>query len=194
MVRDTADSQGNSTELELTATSSVRGVAKDQLIFIIVCAVALAVAGVALVRFLGGDSRKVTASNWQCVDCNHEFRMKKIVRPPIECSKCGGQAVRLSHRTCPKCKAQVLVWRIRVPGNRAGGGPGAAPAMGMMGLPPMEVQYWLKQSDGNYAWSDWMPAGSPQARQIDANLKCTECGVNMSAPPAAPARRSRRGR
>lgn len=190
MARETANSGGNSAERELTATGSRSGVAKDQLIFIIICAVALAVAGVATIHFFTGGSMKARPSKWQCMasDCGHEFTMKKIVKPPIECSKCGSQAARLNYRTCPECKAEVLVWRMRIPGNAAGGGAG----MGIMGQ-AMEVQYWLKQSDGNYAWSDWMMAGSPQARQIDANLKCTECGASLVAQPAA-AGRSRRGR
>lgn len=166
------------------ASGSRPGVAKDQLIFIIICSVALAVAAVTLVSFFTRGSRSVRPSQWQCVDanCGHEFTMKKMVAPPVKCPKCGGEAVRLSYRTCPSCGEKVLVCRMQISGQGPGGGPiGGPPGPGMMGMmQPMNLQYWVKQADGSYAWTPWMLGGSPQAMQMDQSLTCTKCGKSLS--------------
>ena len=51
---------------------------------------------------------------WQCISCNDEFANKSAEMPPIECPKCGGQAARLTYRTCPKCEREALVTRARL--------------------------------------------------------------------------------
>ncbi|NIA07138.1 MAG: hypothetical protein GWP14_05805 [Actinobacteria bacterium] len=154
------------------------GVAKDQLIFIIICSVALAVAAVTMVRFFTGGSR-VPSSQWQCLDCGKEFTVKKITAQPVKCPKCGGEAARLGYRTCPACGEKVLVLRVRVSGQAPGGGPaGGPPGLGMMS--PMEIQYRVRQEDGTYVWTPWMFAGSPQAQQVDSSLICPKCGERLS--------------
>ena len=166
--------------------------ARDQLVFLVICGVAVVVAAVAVVHYFSGGSSKIVATKWQCLNCDREFKMKKFVAPPIECPKCDGQAVRLVYRTCPKCKAKVLASRVqRIGGAGAGGAPGMG---GPMGMPPMQAQFWLKQPDGSYGWSDWMSLASPQARQIHDGFKCTECGASLSVQPAQPPPRTSRSR
>ena len=158
------------------------GVAKDQLIFIIICSVALAVAAVTMVHFFTVGKSKVRPRQWQCLnsDCNNEFTVKKAMSNSVECTKCGGQAARLIYRNCPACGEKVLTSRIRVADQASGAGPDGSP-LGFSMTPPMYHQYWVKQEDGSYTWTtSWLLAGSPQSIQIDQNLICTECGQSLS--------------
>ena len=158
-------------------SSSKSGVAKDQLIFIIICSVALAVAAVTLVKFVAGDKRTV-ASEWQCLDCGKEFTTKSAT-PPVKCPACGGEAVRLGYRTCPECGEKVLVYRIRMPETPEGaGGPGGPP--GMMPMQPMDMQFRIENPDGTYGWSDWISGSSPQMQQMYADISCPKCGASLS--------------
>lgn len=164
------------------------GMAKDQLIFTIICSSAVLVAAVTLVYHLTGSSgNRITAGSWQCLGCGFEFKKKTRVLPPIECLKCGGDAVRVTSRTCPSCNAKVPYYRISLteqertqrdaaqkqaePSERSvtmGGSP-------MMMLPPMVRQYWVRQADDSFAWSPWMSAGSPEATQLEREMRCPEC-------------------
>lgn len=145
------------------------GVAKDQLIFIIICSVALAVAAVTMVSFFTGGSKKTQPSQWQCLEHGHEFTIKKMAMPPIKCPKCDGEAVRLDYRTCQACGEKVLVARMRLMPQTPGGV-----------LPqPWHIQYWVKQEDGSYAWTPWMFGGSPQDMQVEQSLVCTKCGESL---------------
>ena len=165
-------------QLSKSSHGSRPGVAKDQLIFIIICSVALAVAAVTLVHFFTG-SKKVPASQWQCLECGKEFTLKKAFTPPVKCTKCGGEAVRLGYRTCEKCGEKVLAYRIRMSGQaQAPGGPGGPPGMGPM--QPMDMQFRIQQADGSYDWTPWMSSASPQVQQMYANLTCPKCGESLS--------------
>ncbi len=171
------------------------GVAKDQLIFIIICSVAIAVAVVALVySFTTG---KTVATGWQCLDCNKEFVLKTSEMPPIECPKCGGQTVRLNYRQCPECGTENLISRVRLTeqsqverekikagGTQQEGGPPSmfGPISTMMML-PVEVQYWHKQADESYGWTPWMDAGTLAAIQFEGSLSCSECGARLTVGP-----------
>ena len=167
---------------QFRGSGSRPGVAKDQLIFIIICSVALVVAAVTLVQFFRGGS-KTRATAWQCVDpnCGHEFNIKQMVMdaPVVECPKCGGPAAMLRYRPCPACEERVLIGRMRTSGQAPAAGPGG-PGMGMDMMRPMDIQYWLKQDDGTYTWTPWMSAGSPQTMQIEQNLICPKCGKGLS--------------
>ena len=156
------------------------GMAKDQLIFIIICSAAVAVAVVSLTVFLTSD-KSLRAIRWQCISCDHEFSQKTAELPPIECRKCGGQAVQLGYRTCSECKKEVLSSRSRLNEQAQAereASEGGIP--GMQGPSPMEIQFWLKQGDGTYGWSDWIPAGSLEIRQYYVSLQCSECGADLS--------------
>ena len=154
------------------------GIAKDQLVFIIICATALAVATFTIARSSSKGS-KAQPSIWQCVDCGHEF--KKAAYPPPECPKCGGQAARLVNRDCPSCGKNVLYCRVHVPqaAEDSTGPGGGQPGLGMM--QPMPVQYWVKQEDGGFGWSPKAMAGSAQATQLERGAVCQECGTNLSS-------------
>lgn len=174
------------------------GVAKDQLIFIIICSAALLVAAVTMVRFFTGSSKKgATAISWQCLSCGDEFSKKTSERPPIECPKCGGEAVQVSYRKCPSCGAKVMCNRLRLSERgqaqrdamkkqaEATGRPVAAVSGPMMMMPmDMEIQYRLKQADGSFAWTDWMPAAgsSQRAVQLQNYMRCTECDALLFPP------------
>lgn len=167
------------------------GVAKDQLIFIIICSAALAVAAVTLVHFFTGSSPKLIATSWQCLNCDNEFSKKTSEHPPIECPKCGGEAVRVIYRKCPNCGAKVMSNRIRLSERgkaqrdammkQAESTDQPVAARPMMKMPmDMETQYWIKQADGSYGWTDWLGAMSPQlAIQLENNMRCSECDALM---------------
>ena len=159
------------------------GIAKDQLIFIIICAVALTVAAVTLVHSFSSRS-KVRPSTWQCVDCGKEF--KKVAQPPVECPKCGGVAERLGYRACGACGKKVLYCRMHIqsPPEGAAGPAGGLPGPRMLPgiMQPVSMQYWVKQEDGSFAWSQWMLVSSPQAQQMNrtkSDLKATAGGLEI---------------
>lgn len=167
----------------IQASNSRAGVAKDQLIFIIICSVALAVAAVALLTFFSGGGRKTVASEWQCLDCDKTFTLKQTQPGAVTC-KCGGEAACLVYRDCASCNKKVLVYRVRMPEQPEGaGGPGGPPGMGMMGMAPTEMQFRIQLEDGTYDWSDWMSSASPELQQVLANMLCPECGQSMSSTP-----------
>ena len=160
------------------------GVAKDQLIFIIICALAVTVAAVTLISSFSGP--KARHSTWQCPDCGHGFSVEGVPIPPVTCSKCGGKALRPGYRDCPACGKKVLYCQMRVepPPEGATGPVGGSPGLGM-GLPPVSVRFWIKQEDGSFAWSPWVLSSSPQAQQIKLNMVCRECGESLFAPGGA---------
>ena len=155
-------------------SSSRSGMAKDQLIFIIICSVALAMAAITLVKLFAGDQKTVTGE-WQCLDCGKEFTVKSVISlPPIKCPACGGEAVRLVYRACPKCSEKVLVYRVRVPETPEGaGGPGGPPG-------PKDVQFRIANPEGTYGWSDWISISGPhQMLQMSADVTCPKCGASL---------------
>ena len=167
------------------------GMAKDQLIFVIICSVAIGVAVVtmAFTRFSGRSGGGIGLSQWQCLnpDCGYEFSKNTRERSPIECEKCGGQAVRLSRHKCPECGEDVLVSRMRLTEQgqaqyqNVKESSGQMPVMPMgpgMGL-PMESQFWVPQADGSYGWTDWVFMAGPQSGQVFSSPKCPKCSAPL---------------
>lgn len=167
-----------------SAVVSLRaGIARDKLIFIIICSVAVTVAVVtlAVTQFSGGDGTR-SKWQWQCLEHGHEFSSRTKEMSPIECPKCSGDAVKLIYRKCPKCGENTLVSRMRL--TKQGQERREAmkteerprPGISMMGPTglTMEVQFWYKQEDGSYAWSDWVPMGRRYRGQV-----CLKCGASL---------------
>ena len=156
--------------------------AKDKLVFIIICAVALALAAVTVVLFFTGGPVKRLDTTWQCLDCNYDFSKKTNELPPIPCPKCGGQAVRVTYRDCPSCGKKVLRLRIRLTEEAQAQREAmqkqaettGQPTVPMM-IPPTDVQYWVKQPDGKFGWTAWMLAVSPEAIQTQRDVRCSNC-------------------
>ena len=177
----TAYSSGNRAERKLATTDWQAGMAKNQLIFIIICSVAVAVAAITVVYTLTGSSSE-NSGDWQCLQCGYEFSKAKKAEPPINCPKCDGEAVVLEFRDCPECGEKNVISRVRLPkqGEEAvaqpvGGGPEFGP------LPT--VQYRVKQSDGTYTWTDWMPITASEL-PLHPYMICTKCGANLFGQPA----------
>ncbi len=105
-----------------SAVRSLRsGMAKDKLIFTIVCSVAIGVAVITMAISLF-PRRTVAAGSqlWQCLECDDIFKKKTSELPPIDCPKGHpGQAVALTYRFCPHCNEDVLEsrWRFTAEGK-----------------------------------------------------------------------------
>lgn len=179
------------------ATQKLRsGLAREQLLLIIVCSVASTVAVVSLLYFLVFDDafRKQVDLPWQCLECGNAFASKTNDFPPIPCPKCGGQAVQVAHRTCPACGKKVVAFRLRLTTEgqarreaaleqaEANGQSGAGLKYNVMtmGPPPLDHQYWVEQPDDSFDWTPWINANSLQAQQIRSNLRCYECGADLT--------------
>ncbi len=165
------------------------GMAKDKLIFVIICSAAIGVAVVtmAFTLFPGRPGDRIRLSQWQCLDCGHEFSKETRERSPIECEKCAGQAVMLNRRKCPECGEDVLVSRTRLTERgealyrdrkESSGQPPVMPMAPGMSL-PMESQFWVQQADGSYGWTDWFFLGGPQSRDIQSSQKCPKCSTPL---------------
>ncbi len=161
------------------------GMAKDQLIFIIICSAALLVAAVTLVHYFTGTSEK-DIKTWQCLKCSYKFTKKTSEYPPIECPKCGGDAAGTVYRDCPECGKRVLCYRLRLSAQvqaqrdammKQAESSGQPASMGPMMNPDMDIQYWIKQADGSYGWTDWMNimASPQQVQELQKTLRCSEC-------------------
>lgn len=173
-------------------------VAKDQLIFIIICSAALAVAAVTLVHFFMGSAKKTHIASWQCLKCDDEFTKKTSEYPPIDCPKCDGEAVRVSYRECPGCGKNIMCYRLRLSAQgkaqrdamlkqaESTGQPVARMGPMMAMSMAMEVQYRIKQADGSYGWTDWLDAmGPPQQRlQFQSSMRCPECDALLFPQPS----------
>ena len=182
MNEQTLSSGGNLIHRRFAGPGLRAGMAKDTLIFVIICSAALVVAAVTLLySFRGGET--VYPVKWQCLDCASEFSKKTAELSPIKCPKCGGQAVRLGFRACPECKKQVLVSRTRLTEQGqaqrdASAGQQDGGRLGII-MRPKEIQYWFKQADGSYGWTPWVPVASPAAMQFEMNLQCNKCGASL---------------
>ena len=186
MNKKTASVCGTGPQRESARVSLRAGMAKDKLTLIIVCSAALGVAVLTLAvkQFSGGGFGGLT-SRWQCLnpECDKEFSRELTQQPPVECPSCGGQAAKLIHRKCPKCGEENVIYRTRLteeglaqyeatkdeqPKEK---GPIRIGAGAIM---PSEVQFWHKQEDGSYAWSDWMPMNQMYRGQV-----CSKCGASL---------------
>ncbi|MBA7521960.1 hypothetical protein ES705_14072 [subsurface metagenome] len=165
------------------------GMAKDKLIFIIICSAAIGVAVITMASFLFPRGTAARGERWQCLNCDYEFSKKTSELPPIECPKCGGELVRVTYRKCPSCGAKVMCVRRRLSEQgkakrdammkqaESTGQPVAAGAAMMVPM-DMETQYPIKQADGSYGWTAWLTAvmiSPQQAMQLQRNVRCTEC-------------------
>ena len=187
------DSGGNYAQRGLAGAGFQAGVAKDKLIFIIICTAAMLVAAVTLVYFLTGDS-EIPTGDWQCLKCAYTFSKKTTEKSPIDCPKCGGDAVRQYYHKCPECGKKVLFCRVQLTKEaqaqrdamlkqaETAGQKAVLPPEATMSM-PMDIQYWAKQPDGSYGWTDWMLPAPPQARQLKSSLQCSECGANLFPQP-----------
>ncbi len=158
------------------------GIARNELIFIIICALAVTVAAVTLFVSLGGKPTRTFT--WQCISCNYEFANDSAELPPIECPKCGGQAAWLNYRPCPECQKQVLTSRSRLTkqGQAIRDASSKEEMQRRAESLPMEMQFWIKQADGTYKWSGWIPTNLPHLlQQYSIRLRCPECGADMSS-------------
>lgn len=180
MSNQTVDSGDKFVRRACSGVASRTGVARDQLIFIIICSVSLVVAAITLVHFVtGGYSRGPVRNAWQCLNCNYEFSKKVPGFSSIECPKCGGQAVRVVYRKCPKCGAEVLFYRLRPSPQAQDQRAADQPAVSPMMVQAMEVQYKIKQPDGSLGWTGWMPAGSGEAVQARNAIRCSKCNASL---------------
>lgn len=158
------------------------GIARNELIFSIICSAATAVAAVALVVSMSGKPTRTF--ELQCISCNYEFSEKSAGLPPIECPKCGGQAVWLTYRPCPECEKPVLVSRSRLTkqGQAKRDASSDEEMQGSTEPLPMEIQFWIKQADRTYKWSEWISMNLPHLlQQYGTRLQCTECGASLSS-------------
>ena len=185
MSNQTANSGDNCVQREFAGVGLRAGIAKDKLIFIIICSAALAVAVVSMVRFF--TSSKYPDMTWQCLDCNARLTLEIEEFSPIECPKCDGEAVRVLYRNCPNCGKKVLYYRIRLTAEeqdkrearRAAGQPEPGP----MTRRATELQYRVKQADGSFDWTPWIavdtPEGQRQVRQFYDSLLCPNCDAPL---------------
>ena len=111
MTRKRFSSAGNYSRQQFSGAGLRAGVARDKLIFIIICSAALVVALVSLVQFWVGGPEGIS-SQWQCLNCDHKLDVKEMAISPIECPKCGGEAVRLGSALCQQCKKEILYRRV----------------------------------------------------------------------------------
>ena len=167
------------------------GMAKDKLIFVIICSAAITVAVVtmAFTLFSGRSGGRIGPSQWQCLnpDCGYEFSKHIRERSPIECEKCDGQAVRVNRRKCPECEEDVLVSRMRLTEQGQAQYQNMKESSGQMPVIPMgpgmdlpaEMQFWAQQADGSFGWTDWIFSGDPQIGQVFSSLKCPKCSAPL---------------
>ena len=169
-----------------------RGIARDKLIFIIICSAAIGVAILAMASYLySRGSANQEKKVWQCLECEYEFTKITTEMPPIDCPKGHpGQAARLGYRECPTCGKKIVLSRVRLTeGGRVqyeamqaqanqtdAAAPGAvSPEMSL----PQEIQFRYKKDDGSYAWTEWRSADFRDMRDIFESLTCSECGAKL---------------
>lgn len=176
MSKKTANSGGNRAQRELATADCRTGMAKDQLIFLIICSVAVAVAAVTLAFYFMGSSGD-GPNDWQCPKCEYKFAKSGGAGSLVYCPKCEERAAKLSYRICRQCGAKNVASRSRISKE------GEAIVLQHEGkdygmLPPGERQYWIKQPDGSYGWSDWQSSGA-MLKEITRTAVCSECGVKL---------------
>ena len=164
------------------------GVSQRQLV-VIMCAAALVGITAVVLDLFTPDKSQLGSPVWQCLKCNDDFTSKSTDIPPIECPKCGGEAVLLGHRLCPGCDRYALLLRKRLTkqgqveyaaikaGRKDRGDDGGPTGILML---PMEAQYWVTQPDGSRAWTGWMITNSPMAMQLRTTAKCSHCEAYLT--------------
>jgi len=98
----------------------------------------------------------------------------KPTGPSVKCPDCGAEAAKMGREFCPKCKKMSIIIRTRltIESQQAVAETKIQPIL------PRDIQYWVKQSDGSYKWSDWMLKGSDMAQQVWRDLQCPECSTS----------------
>lgn len=160
------------------------GIARDQLIFVIICLAATAVAIIALVIFFMPARTQATSVDWQCLECNYKFNIKTTGPiTAVHCPKCSGQAVAVRYGKCPHCGKHVPMYRCRMSETEQEQGlnmPGVSGPLGMhTQRVPEVIQYWIGQADGSYGWSRWMGTTDPQIGQARADSRCPQCRAKL---------------
>ena len=177
---------------ESAGVNPSKGIARDKLIFIIICSAAISVAIVTLVAYLHSrGTAKQEKKVWQCLECEYEFTKVTKEISPIDCPKGHpGQAVLLGYHKCTDCGKRIPMSHVRLTeGGRAQYEAMQAHAnqtdtpLPEQGAPemnlPQEIQFRYKQADGSYAWTEWMSADFRDLRQVFATLTCPECGAKL---------------
>ena len=177
MNKKPVSSHGSRAQRESARAPWRAGMARKQLITVIICSIALVAAVVSLVHFFMSDPNKAPG-DWQCPSCDYDFSKNIMETPPIYCPRCDDQAARLFYHNCPKCKEKNVVSRVRITeeGEAAlveHGGPGSGY------MPSSEMQYRIKQDDGSYDWTDWSSTIFSRIQELDSYLVCTECDTNL---------------
>lgn len=179
---------GGSRTCRIPAGAGFRaGAMEDKQVFIIICSVAIGIAIIAMGWYLfGGRGRsRGDTMTFECLSCNAAVTAENTAEPFAKCPECGKYAARVSRAKCPACEEISLYSRTQLTKEGAAGyeamkaqGGGNVPPMMMMGGAgfPQDVQYWLKQSDGSYAWSEWVPLGSQKALALQNQYVCPKCG------------------
>ena len=162
------------------------GLSNDKLIFVSVCVVAIGVAVVSMTAYFVGDDYEPPAAPWQCLACGHTFGIDKTEELSVSCQKCGEPAVRSAYTRCARCRKDVLTSRFHLTAagresyDQIMGELSGRPARGLMKLRllalPKVFQYRLANSGGGDEWSDWMAGKAPERMELEASLKCPECG------------------
>ena len=188
MKTQTGDLHNYCRQSDLAGAGLRSGMAKDKLIFIVICSAATAVAVVSLMSQFLPHRGAPSLQSWQCLKCEQIFESRTQQLPPIDCPECGGEAVSLRWRKCPACGKKAPMCRVRLTqGGRAqyaqvlanspkGGGVPGPMERGPMSMLPSEIQYLQKQSDGKFGWSPWLRMESPRTQQFRRNWECPECG------------------
>ena len=186
MIRTRRNTDCPSGRRKATVVSFRRGKITDKQVFIIICTAAILVAAITLGNFfLGSGLRLKSVPNWECLECGHKFSQsgQRLPLPPIDCPQGHkGQAVMLGYRVCPDCYTQILYSRTRLTKEFAeevqrlrdqGYEPTEQEAVNW----PREVQFRLLDTDDQ--WTNWVIWRSPEAVQIQADMKCPQCGASL---------------
>ena len=166
MPEKTLNPRGTCARLESVTANWRAGVAKDKLIFIIICSVALAVAVVVMTFYFKDDPWNPTGG-WLCLECNHQFDKPHTEGQPVYCPECGEEAASLLFHRCPKCDEKNVIGRVRFPQQGGDAVPGAAQTE--------QAQFRLKEFG---TWTDWMPPWTPVQR-ANPDMECTKCGAKL---------------
>lgn len=168
------------------------GLARNELLFVIICSAAVVVAVLAVVGFFAGQRGTPFVGDWQCLNCEHTFSSNTQEMPPIACPECKGPAVRLIYSSCPNCRRKVAAQRIsltsqgqaqrKVLRSQYPQGPAQELYLMQVGMLPTESQYWVRSPEAGDGWTEWILAASPRTLQMRQEILCPKCGVRLQPP------------
>ena len=171
------------------STGSRPGKIDEKTTFIIICVAAICIAAATLIvpRLMPKGGRQ-TGVRLECPNCNKQTIPKTPMARYEKCSECGVSPMQVIERKCGGCDEKVSYTRMRLTKRgeeqyeqmMASAGEGRPPMMGMepggMMAFEQEVQYWIKQDNGDYGWSAWMNSMSPEATAMQQQYTCPKCG------------------